>query len=278
MKNLLSGALLLASAGTACQSHAPATSSMAASASQAVAATAAPAVTDDSTAAVMALLRQVDLAAAWGNKTTNTKSYGAMDGFYGPDNYRIAFYFDQVRRDSVRPNVFHFQGRDRYKKVITPFTGTITVTRLASLPDTTSMIAGLHGPMPAYSAFASFELRESPQASGAGHCQGRAVLDFYVDQQQAELAISEVAQLADENPTEGCGLVFRGIWQDNRTGRRLPVSWANYYGVIMPSVLREMGLGSRSDEVNPRLARYGWNTLWENDEWWATSPKLNLGL
>lgn len=54
------------------------------------------------------------------------------------------------------------------------------------------------------------------------------------------------------------------------------MSWANYYGVIVPSVLQEMGLGSRSDEVNPRLARYGWNTLWENDEWWATPAKLSL--
>lgn len=259
-------------AATACQPHS-ATKQAAAQLPPPVAtppgAQAPPA---DSTAAVLALLRQVDLSAAWRGARN-----AAMEGFYGPDNYRISFHTDSLWRDARRPNVFHFRGRDRYKRTITPFTGTLTVTRLAPLPDTVGLEHRLGDR--AYSAFASFVLREDSTAKGSGHCVGRAALDFQVNaRNQAAEASFDGVDLGWDNPTRGCGQVFRGTWQDNRTGRRKPVAWANFYGVIVPEVLRDMGLGERGDEVNPRLARYGWNTIMENDEWWATSPKPSLSL
>jgi hypothetical protein len=226
----------------------------------------------DTTAAVLDLLRQVDLTSAWRGAQN-----AEMDGFYGPENYRISFHIDTVRRDKHRPNVFYFQGRDRYKRTITPFTGALTVTRLAPLPDTVAMEHHLGNR--AYSAFASFVLREDSTAKGAGHCTGRAVLDFQVnDSNQATEASFDGIDSGWNNPTRGCGQVFRGIWQDNRTGQRKSVAWANFYGVIVPEVLRDLGLGERGDEVNPKLARYGWNTIMENDEWWAKSPKPSLSL
>jgi hypothetical protein len=262
----------LALATTACQPQSTATQ---AASQQPV--SAAPSGTKnttpaDTTAAVLALLRQVDLTAAWRGTPTE-----AMDGFYGPDNYRISFHVDSVQRDEHQPNVFYFQGRDRYKRTITPFTGTLTVTRLASLPDTVAMEHNLGDR--AYSAFASFVLREDSTARGAGHCTGRAVLDFQVNaKNQATQASFDGIDSGWDNPTRGCGQIFRGTWQDNSTGSKKPVAWANFYGVIVPDVLRDIGLGERGDEVNPKLARYGWNTIMENDEWWAKSPKPSLSL
>lgn len=272
MKKLLLS--LLALGAVACQPQGrpvAATSPPAAAPMPAGRSLAGPALAD-STAAVLALTRQVDLAPGWGNTIPHSSPSGAMEGFYGPDNYRISFYFDTLRRDPQQPNVFHFWGRDRYKKVITPFTGTLTVTRLAPLPDTVGL---LHNrTRRAYSAFASFELREDPRARGAGWCRGRAALDFQLDaRQQLQETVFDGIDLGADNPTAGCGLVFEGTWHDNRTGQQKPVSWANYYGAIVPGVLAEMGLGSRSEEIDPRLAKYGWNTLLENDEWWADSPK-----
>jgi len=261
---------LLGLAATACQPQSTATQATA----RPPAAPAAPLATQnaDTTAAVLDLLRQVDLTTAW-RGTPNE----AMDGFYGPDNYRISFHIDTVRRDEHRPNVFYFEGRDRYKRTITPFTGTLTVTRLAPLPDTVALEHRFGDR--AYSAFASFVLREDSTAKGAGHCTGRAVLDFQVNaKNQATQASFDGVDSGWDNPTRGCGQVFRGAWQDNRTGQRKPVAWANFYGVIVPEVLRDLGLGERGDEVNPKLARYGWNTIMENDEWWAKSPKPNFTL
>lgn len=269
MKKLFIG--LLALGAVACQqattsNHVPTTDAR----SAATAAPVAPAA--DSTAAVLALTRQVNLAPAWQGSRE-----AAMDGFYGPDNYRISFHLDSVWCDAAQPNVYQFRGRDRYKRVITPFTGTLTVTRLAPLPDTIGLEHSFGDR--AYTAFTSFVLHEDPAAKGAGHCTGRAVLDFQVDDHnRAKDASFDGIDLGGGNPSKGCAQIFRGIWQDNRTGRKQPVAWANYYGVIVPDVLSEMGLGSRGDDVDPRLARYGWNTIYENDEWWADSPKPKLSL
>lgn len=262
--------LALAGASAACQPQAASTTA----APPAPNGPAAPAATKaaDSTATMLQVLRQVDLTPAW-----QGTDEAAMDGFYGPDNYRISFHIDGVQRDAQQPNVFHFQGRDRYKRTITPFTGTLTVTRLAPLPDTVAMEHRFGDR--AYTAFASFVLREDSTAKGAAHCTGRAVLDFQVNaKNQATEASFDGVDSGWDNPTRGCGQVFRGTWQDNRTGQRQPVAWANYYGVIVPEVLSQLGLGERSDEVNPKLARYGWNTIMENDEWWAKSPKPGLNL
>lgn len=46
----------------------------------------------------------------------------------------------------------------------------------------------------------------------------------------------------------------------------------------MPQALKSLRLGDRSEEINPNLAKLGWNEAWENDEWWATSPKSSLSL
>ncbi|WP_325134111.1 hypothetical protein [Hymenobacter sp.] len=267
MKKLLLGAWLLAGAVISCQPNVPA-----ASRQQAKEAAGLPAATSDSTAAMLALLRQVDLSVAW-----NGAGGAAMEGFYGPDSYRMSFYFDSVRRDAQRPNVYYVQGRDRFKKVITPFTGTLTVTRVAPLPDT----AGLehaNGDR-AYTAFTSFVLREDSLRKGAGRCWGRAVLDFQVNarNQATEAGFTGIG-LGEGNPTKGCGQVFKGTWQDNQSGRRQPVAWANFYGVIVPDALRKLGLGERIEEVNPKLTCYGWNTIMENDEWWAKSPQPSLSM
>jgi hypothetical protein len=263
---------LLGLAATACQPQSTATKEAASQPPPTATPLATKNTPADTTAAVLDLLRQVDLTTAWRGSPE-----GAMDGFYGPDNYRISFHIDTVRRDAQQPNVFYFAGRDRYKRTITPFTGTLTVTRLAPLPDTVAMEHSFGDR--AYSAFASFVLREDSTAKGAGHCTGRAVLDFQVNtKNQATQAGFDGIDSGWDNPTRGCGQVFRGTWQDNRTGQRKPVAWANFYGVIVPEVLRDLGLGERGDEVNPKLARYGWNTIMENDEWWAKSPKPSLNM
>ena len=59
----------------------------------------------------------------------------------------------------------------------------------------------------------------------------------------------------------------------NKTGQRQPVAFANFYGAVVPHALEKLGLGDRGDEVNPHMARLGWAEEWENEEWWAKSPK-----
>jgi hypothetical protein len=232
--------------------------------------------TDSLAPAVAALLRQHDLSSLWAKQTESTKAYPTLEGFYGPAYYRISFYFSKVSRDARRPNVFYVEGLDRYKKVITPFTGTITVQTVQ--PFTKEMFADLDSTWQAFTAAGRFNFIEDPTAKGAGHYAGDALLDFAFDAQGSLGYAGDASGLAVDNPTKGCGLLFRGTQVSNRTGQRHAVAFASYYGAVVPQALAKLHLGDRSEEINPNLAKLGWNEAWENDEWWAVSPRTRLSL
>jgi hypothetical protein len=223
------------------------------------------------------LLRQHDLAPLWANQTESMKSHPTLEGFYGPTHYRISFYFSKVERDAKQPNLFHVEGLDRYKKVITPFVGTITVQTVQ--PFTKEMFVDADSTAQAFTAAGRFEFTEDPTTKGASKYNGKALLDFYIDQQgHLDHAFALVGASEYKNPTKGCGLLFSGSQSSNKTGLRNPVAFANFYGAVVPQEIKKLGLGDRSEEMNPNLAKLGWNEAWENDEWWTTSPEPALGL
>ena len=225
----------------------------------------------------LALLQRVDLAAVWANHWGEQEQPHPMEGFYGADHYHISFFFDEVQRDPQRPAAFRVWGRTRYKKVITPFTGTITVTRLAPLADTVSLENSQRAQ--AYTAFGAFVLNEDPTTKGAGVYRGQALLDFCVNAQDKAVPTNFMDMDAGSgNPTKGSGLLFEGSWHSNRTGTEKPVAWSSVYEVIVPDALQQMGLGQRGAEPNPRLAKYGWFETMENDEWWNDTPKASVPL
>jgi hypothetical protein len=265
--------LALALVAPACQPHTDATAAKATPA-----AVGTPRASGQQVAsAAPSLSPQVDLSYAWSNATAEPKGDPTMEGFYGPNHYRISFYFSKVRRDSLHPEVYHIWGKNRYKKVITPFEGTVTVKRFAALPDTAEMENSRQ--LRAYTAFATYTLREDPTTKGAGVYSGKAMLDFCVNtRNQARQATFTGIDLGLDNPTKGSGLLFQGTWRDNHTGRQEPAAWSSNFLVIVPGALEKIGLGSRGDTVYPELAKFGWNEWYENDEWWAASPKPSLNL
>jgi hypothetical protein len=269
----------LAAVDTACQQPAPPAVTVAhrPAAAPLLAATARLPATDDSLAPEAAtLLRQHDLSPLWASQTENTKAHPTLEGFYGPAYYRISFYFSKIYRDARQPNVFHVQGLDRYKKAVTPFTGTITVQTMR--PFAKDMYADLDSTWQSFTAAGQFEFIEDPTTKGAGRYAGQALLDFALDAQGSLDYAGDASGLASANPTKGCGLLFRGTQVSNRTGQRHSVAFANYYGAVVPQALAKLHLGDRSEEINPNMAKLGWNEAWENDEWWATTPKLSLSL
>lgn len=204
-----------------------------------------------------------------------------MEGFYGPTNYHISFVFTKVVRDERRPDVYHIWGKNRYKKIITPFTGICTLKQLASLPDTTYLQHPEKGqPLRGYSAIGDYTLTEDPTTKGAGVYSGKVMLDFFLTSRgKAVLAFSEpLMDAGRENPSKGSGLLFQGVWRDNKTGQIKAASWSSDFGVIIPETLEKMGLGSRGDTIYPELAKYGWNEWYANDEWWAKPAKPALSL
>jgi hypothetical protein len=42
--------------------------------------------------------------------------------------------------------------------------------------------------------------------------------------------------------------------------------------------MQDLYIGERGETINPKYAGLDWSEAWENDEWWAKSPKPQLTL
>jgi hypothetical protein len=161
MKQTLCVLALALTTATACQPQTNTSAAKGTAAAPPAAAAKQDAPAPKAASAASPLLPDVDLSYAWSNARAEARENPTMEGFYGPDHYRISFFFSKVRRDSLHPEQYHIWGINRYKKVITPFEGTCTVTRVAALPDTAEMENSRT--LRAYTAFANYTLREDPK-------------------------------------------------------------------------------------------------------------------
>lgn len=224
---------------------------------------------DTLTAAARALLRRHNLAPLWARADYEEVSDRAMEGFYGPDNYRIAFYFDQVRRDSLHSERFLVRGRNRYRKVITLFTGTITVRAIFKAQLNMVNHLASADTVRVYAVRATYQLREDPTTKGAGVYQGEALLDVY-EFAHGELHAGDLGGTGYYPANQGGGLTFRGTWTANQTGRRCRAVWADNLQMVTPLVVQQEQLANGlTGDVDPALAKRGWNEQWQEDTWWT---------
>ncbi|UOQ52007.1 hypothetical protein [Hymenobacter cellulosivorans] len=223
-----------------------------------------------------AFLQQNNIAPLWQNDTEERRQYPAFSGFYGADHYRISFVFTRVTQDQQRPELFHVQGKSQFKKAVTPFAGTLTVSQIAELDTFLDLDSASSATAKAYTVTAGFELRENSAAKGAGVFRGTGYLDLYRTADGKLHQCSSMPSSADKDPTRGSGLLFSGEWVSNTTGQHKPLLLANDPFVIAPDVLKDFGIGERSGEINPKYAKLGWTEVWENEEWWADKPVSSL--
>jgi hypothetical protein len=191
-------------------------------------------------------------------------------GFYGEDRYKIEFFLSEVKRDAKNPLVFHVKGKNRYKKNITPFSGTITIDSLARLIDPnldTSEVGDL-GVQRIYSAAGSFELTEDSLRAGSGRFAGRLKMDFATyDKAPLEL------WYYSETPNRGSGIRYDGQWTSYKTGKTKPLIWAKDIFRFANDILEDFAMGERDVEINAKYRKLGWDNYWANEEWWMDSGK-----
>lgn len=242
---------------------------------------AAPAAAPDSlTPAMQTMLRQFDLSPLWVGDTAYADGYPVLTGFFGPDHYGISLIIDHAERDAREPALFHVRGRDRFRKVITPFEGTIRVRQIADFDSSYIMRSTIKDSVKVYTATAAFTLRQAPTGKQYGVFSGEAFVDFYVTNDGYYRAPEVLMEgIIDTNtPTLGSGRLLRGTWVNSLTGAKKPLLVAADVFVIAPEIFPDFGVGDRGTQVNPKYAKLGWSELWENEEWWAESPKLSLNL
>lgn len=198
------------------------------------------------------------------------------NGFFGKDNYRIEFIFSEVKKDSVFVNTYHVKGKNKHKKVITPFKGVIRIIDLYELFDPNLDTASLNAMevLKVYGAKGTFVLEEDPskpETSGtfAGtfstefstHKNGENFLWFY----------------SLETPLQGAGYRFDGNWTMFKNPSVVePVLWARDLFSFANDILKDFSIGEREVEVNPAYRHLGWEEFWSGEEWWNPSPKKEL--
>ncbi len=226
--------------------------------------------TDSLTPEMMVMLRRFDFAPLWSGQQSET-AVPVIDGFFGSEHRRISFVFTEIRRDSQKADLFHVRGKNKFQRVITPFTGTVQIVSLSNLPK--------HGFLDmdsassqAYTAKAAFAFLEKSGAANAGKFTGTAFLDFFING-SGDLQIAQTVETPDTTaPARGAGVVYRGKWTAYASQLSKPVTLSNNVFLIAPEMLPHFGIGERSGQINPKYAKLGWNDLMENDEWWADSP------
>ena len=305
MKSLLALAAL-AIANTACQQPSPPTTT--ASSPVASPATAPPTVptaglpvlftaADTLTRPMRQLLQKYDLSKLWQGDTKEQREHPTLEGFFGPDHYRFVLVITQAHRDAQHPECYYVQGKCHYRQNIRPFTGSLTVRELTaadvfySPSDDVMQSAYAGSPEPdsfavryeragklinIYTARARLQLVET-QAPNSGIFEGEAELNFYVKPPQ-RIGYANAPAITDGEPARGSGLLLRGRRRNLTTQQVKRFVVADDVFAAAPDVYKDFGVGERGFEINPKYAKQGWNEAWENDEWWADSPKPNLSL
>ncbi|MCB2408630.1 hypothetical protein [Hymenobacter lucidus] len=220
-------------------------------------------------------LAQYDLAELW--RPADEASLSAMNGFLGADHYRMEIVLLSVRKDTLHPGVYHVMGKDRFKKQITPFTGTITLHTINDLAIDPAEMRGYlddeKSNAQGYTATGTYVFNEEPSRKGAGTFSGKTAVTFSLDPNRPDgLALFGLTIPAtEESATRGSISLFEGTWRSYQTNEQKPTIWAYNFLPIASQVLQNFSIGEREVSINPKYARLGWNEYWTNEEWWAES-------
>jgi hypothetical protein len=243
---------------------------------------AAPA--DTLTPEMVTMLREYDLSELFRDLKLGSSSLTTIDGFAGKSPERVSLAILKMSRDSLRPNTFHVAGKTRYRKSVTNFEGSMQVRHLSDFYDQGILMTVMDSlsdtlTSHAYTAYAQFNFK-SKNSPAAYKLSGRALLDFWVSSTgKLEFLHSPCAGCIDKlAPARGSGLLLQGSWLDVASGSSKALLISTDVFLISPDLISDFGIGDRGSQVNPKYAKSGWTEYWENEEWWADSPKPSLNL
>lgn len=200
------------------------------------------------------------------------------NGFFGEDHYRIEFVFTEVKRDSFNTNIYHVKGKNRHKKVITPFEGEIQLIDIAAFDDPNLDTAAYNSMnvKGLYCATGKFELREDTKSKYSGVFRGDLKTEFAERENSTEANKTNFESwfYSEKLPSGGAGYRFDGSWTSNfQQGVVKSVVWADDFFRFANDILKDFSYGEREIEINPKYRNLGWQTLWEDEEWWNEAKK-----
>ncbi len=196
------------------------------------------------------------------------------NGFFGTDRYRIEVIFSEMKKDAADPTLYHVKGKNRHKKIITPFEGEIKFADIAKLNDPNLDVQELEDMEVSVSKIfalaGTYTFREDPTSAYSGVFAGDLQADFVINDDNS-LDLWYYSQ----SDIKGCGYKFDGTWVSNKNGKSKAALWAADLFAIGNDILKDFSYGERDVEINPKYRDLGWAEWWSGEEWWneATAAK-----
>ena len=191
------------------------------------------------------------------------------NGFFNHERQRLEMVFLGIERDGRNLNLYHVRGKDRRYRKVKPFVGTFSFASVqlgAPRQQGNTSGNGQEKVVPGL-ATGTFVLKETAPASdhSAGTFQGTMAVDF--------LVMPDKSVVFNPAPTGArtrqAGMLLEGRWTAATGAATSSVLVQNGNAVIGSGLMPRFDIGDRGQEINPRYTRVGWDTLWENEEWWA---------
>lgn len=189
------------------------------------------------------------------------------NGFYGDDRYRIEFVIQEVKRDESDARLYHVKGKNRFKKTITPFKGTIRLKTVSEMIDPnidTTETGDLYF-VKTYCVGGEFELKEDSTLQTSGIFKGNMNIDFATKVDGG----NELWFFSPETSAKGAGTKYDGTWTSYKKDMTKPVIWAADLFQFANTILKDFAIGERDVEISKEYRHLGWDNFWENDEWWV---------
>ena len=67
---------------------------------------------------------------------------------------------------------------------------------------------------------------------------------------------------------------MEGTWTNYKTAEVKPIICALDLFMFANDILEDFSYGEREIEINENYRKLGWDTYWENDEWWSETETV----
>jgi hypothetical protein len=207
---------------------------------------------------ILDVIAKQDLSKYW------VSDNNSQNGVYGNDYWRIEFYISEVSRDKEHPLVYHVKGKDRHKNNVTPFEGTITITKATRYAVPHEIVENI-SPM---NVVAEYNFIEDPTSKYSGVFTGILRTKFTY-----EPNAPDVFEFDTEGGDGYMNNTYVGVWT-SKSGKQKKCIW----GLDWLPYTEDWNEGASDIYVNKKYVKNGWETYMKRlmddkpvskkDEWW----------
>ena len=208
-------------------------------------------------------LRAARLSPLW-QSSDDAPDDRVHNGFFGSNYRRLELVFTQMRRDAKTPGRYYVQGKDRRSQRVRAFSGTLTFETLEAGEASSKVL-----PQPYSSHRAVCACTSSPAATTPTAAPSAAPWPSILGATRTAAWLSTPAP--PTRPPTTAVSCSKACGPTPSTGRKSTVLVKNGTAVTY-QILSDFDIGDRGMQINPKYTRVGWDSYWDNAEWWADSP------